>query len=184
MNFTQDPWTAYFGRQCAVRKKPSNLGAQNHHPPPEYKCDGYGGPPRSEPYTKRARTHIVRLTRNMYPSPRTVTIRLATGPNFSRRRLTCVSTVRVSIAFSYPHTSWSKVSLERVLPRRSTRRASNLNSVVVSRKGLPLRSISKFPLSMQNSSTLTREGLRTERSRLNTFWTLKTNSRGLKGFVI
>src|SRR5699024_3692159 len=59
--------------------------------------------------------HYSSSTSNLYPMPQTVTIILAapfeTLDNFSRNRLTCVSTVRRSPKNSYCHTSFNRSSL-------------------------------------------------------------------------
>src|SRR4030081_2239093 len=148
MDFFDYPGASDLARQYPISGQLVHLTTQDDHLTP--KGDRHRGycPEQSKPYDKPSHCHGLRLIRNLYPSPRTVTIRFAAGPSFSRSRRTCVSTVRVSSKFSYRHTSQSKVSRERVLPRRSTITASSLNSVVVRSSRLPLTVISKLPLSI------------------------------------
>ncbi len=65
-------------------------------------------------------THHPSYPVNLYPRPRIVKIscgNLALSSSFCRSQATCTSTVRVDVIASYPHTSVSSVSRDRVSPR-------------------------------------------------------------------
>src|SRR4029077_18066109 len=132
---------APFDQKSAGRFTMGNLIGQSLNRPPGRNpfSPGKKNQPqrRGQNCPKKKPAHSGQFSRSRQPKPRTLSIASAALPSFLRNRRTWVSTVRVSIALSYPQTSLSKRSRSCTRPRRCISVRKSLNSRLVRLTRLP-----------------------------------------------